>query len=64
VLGKPETRRLERTLRYFAVTLANSSVAVATLCGDGYGADALKISRGMFEILHYFPVYLLLRPES
>lgn len=63
VLGKPETRTLERTLRYFAVTLANSSVAVATLCGDGYGADALKISRGMFETYITFR-YLLLRPEK
>jgi hypothetical protein len=49
VLGKTETRALERTLRYFAVSLANSSVAVAMLCNDGYGADALKIARSMFE---------------
>src|SRR5882762_5722770 len=63
MLGKPETRALERTLRYFAVCLANSSVAVATLCGDGYGADALKISRSMFETYITF-LYLLLRPKE
>lgn len=63
VLGKPETRALERTLRYFAVCLANSSVAVAMLCGDGHGADALKISRSMFENYISF-LYLLLRPKE
>jgi len=63
VLGKPETRTFERTLRYFAVCLANSSVAVATLCGDGFGADALKISRSMFENYITFR-YLLLRPNE
>jgi hypothetical protein len=63
VLDKPETRALERTLRYFAVCLANSSVAVATLCGDGFGADALKISRSMFENYITFR-YLLLRPKE
>src|SRR5713226_6574685 len=63
VLGKPETRALERTLRYCAISLANSSVAVATLCGDGYGADALKISRSMFETYITFR-YLLLRPNE
>ncbi len=63
VLEEPETRALERTLRYFAVCLANSSVAVATLCGDGFGADALKISRSMFENYITFR-YLLLRPEQ
>lgn len=63
VLGKPETRTLQRTLRCFAVSLANSSVAVATLCGDGFGADALKISRSMFETYITFR-YLLLRPKE
>lgn len=63
VLGKPEKRTVERTLRYFAVSLANSSVAVATLCGDGYGVDALKIARGMFETYIIFR-YLLLRPKE
>lgn len=63
VLDKPETRALKQTLRYFAVCLANSSVAVATLCGDGFGADALKISRSMFENYITFR-YLLLRPNE
>lgn len=63
VLRKPEKRELEQTLRYFAVSLANSSVAVATLCGDGYGADALKVARGMFET-HIIFRYLLLRPNE
>jgi len=63
VLEEPETRALERTLRYFAVCLANSSVAVATFCCDGFGADALKISRSMFENYLTFR-YLLLRPKE
>ncbi len=63
VLGKTETRALERTLRYFAVSLANSSVAIAMLCNDGYGADALKIARSMFETYVTFR-YLLQRPKE
>lgn len=63
VLGKTETRALERTLRYFAISLANSSVAVAMLCNDGYGADALKIARSMFETYVTFR-YLLQRPKE
>lgn len=63
VLGKAETQALERTLRYFAVSLANSSVAVAILCDAGHGADALKIARSMFEAYVTFR-YLLLRPKE
>lgn len=63
VLGKTETRPLQRTLRYLAVSLANSSVAVAMLCNDGYGADALKIARSMFETYITFR-YLLQRPAE
>lgn len=63
VLGKPETRTFERTLKHFAVSLANSSVAIATLCGDGFGVDALKVARGMFETYIIFR-YLLQRPKE
>lgn len=63
ILGKAETRPLEKTLRYFGVSLANSSVAVATLCAQGHGADALRIARSMFETYVTFR-YLLLRPKE
>ncbi len=63
VLEKTQTTVYERTLRYFSISLANSSVAVALLCNAGHGADAVKIARGMFET-HVTFRYLLRRPKE
>jgi hypothetical protein len=63
VLGKAQTGAFERTLRYLAVSVADSSVAVAILCSGGYGADGVKIARGMFET-HVTFRYLLRRPHD
>jgi hypothetical protein len=63
MLVKSQTGALNRVLRYFAVSIANSSVAVAELCERGFGADAVKISRGMFETYVSF-CYLLRRPSE
>lgn len=63
VLGKAQTRIYERTLRYFGISLANSSVAVAILCDAGHGADAVKIARSMFDT-HVAFRYLLRRPRE
>lgn len=63
VFGKTQTRTYERTLRYFGISLANSSVAVAILCNAGHGADAVKIGRGMFET-HVTFRYLIRRPQE
>jgi hypothetical protein len=63
VLEKTQTTVYERTLRYFSISLANSSVAVALLCNAGHGADAVKIARGMFETYVTFR-YLLRRPQE
>lgn len=63
VLGKTQTGAYERTLRYFGISLVNSSVAVAILCNAGHGADAVKIARSMFET-HVTFRYLLRRPQE
>jgi hypothetical protein len=63
LLEKTQPKPFERTLRYFAVSLANSSVAVGMLCDYGHGADAVKIARSMFEIYVTFR-YLLIRPKE
>jgi hypothetical protein len=63
ILGRTQTGVYERTLRYFGISLANSSVAVATLCTAGHGADAVKIARSMFET-HVTFRYLLRRPQE
>jgi hypothetical protein len=60
VLGRTQTGVCERALKYFVVSLVNSSVSVAILCKAGHGADAVKIARSMFET--YVSLrYLLLR---
>src|SRR5258708_5880150 len=63
VLGRTQTGVYERTLRYFGISLSNSSVAVAILCDAGHGADAVKIARSMFET-HVTFQYLLGRRQE
>jgi hypothetical protein len=63
LLGGPETRTYERTLKFLAISVANSSVAVATLFRAGYGADAVRVARSMFETLVTLK-YLLRRPRE
>lgn len=40
---------IHRVLRHLAVAVSNSFGAVVTLCLNGYGADAVRIGRSMFE---------------
>jgi len=40
---------LQRTIRHITASITNSNVALALLCINGHGADAVKIARGMFE---------------
>jgi hypothetical protein len=63
VLEKTQKNPYERTLRYLATSLVNSSASVATLCTAGHGVDAVKIARSMFET-HICFRYLLTRPDE
>jgi hypothetical protein len=63
ILEKRQTHAYERTMRYFAISLVNSSASVAILCDAGFGIDAVKIARGIFETYVTFK-YLLVRPEE
>ena len=49
LFSKPVQGSLHRVLHYLAVLVSNSLGAVVTLCLNGYGADAVKIARSMFE---------------
>src|SRR3989442_3770031 len=63
VLGTPQQRLYERTLRFLGIAMVNSSVAVGMLCTAGFGADAAKIARSVFEA-HVTFRYLLRRPNE
>jgi Family of unknown function (DUF5677) len=58
-----QSENLQRVLRYFAVSLVNSSFSISSLCCDGYGVDAMKIGRGMFETFVSFRYLLVRRKE-
>ena len=45
----PGKEPLHRICRHLAKAVANSFSAVLLLCGNGFGPDAMKIVRGMFE---------------
>lgn len=49
LFAQPEQGLLHRVLRHLAVAVSNSFGAVVTLCLNGYGADAVRIVRSMFE---------------
>ncbi len=49
ILRKPVREALPKLLRRIAITVSNSFGAVITLALNGYGNDAMKIARGMFE---------------
>ncbi len=54
---------LQRTIRYLTASITNSNVALALLCMNGHGADAVKIARGMFESQITLK-YLILNPSA
>jgi hypothetical protein len=41
----------EAVIRYLTVSILRSHAASITLVKSGFGADAIKLSRGMFEVL-------------
>ena len=49
LFAQPEQGLLHRVLCHLAVAVSNSFGAVVTLCLNGYGADAVRIGRSMFE---------------
>jgi hypothetical protein len=63
ILSKDQTTVHHKTLRSFAVSMVNSTVAVGTLCDAGFGADAMKIARSIFEMQVTFR-YLLRYPQE
>ena len=50
-------------MRYFAISLVNSMASVVILCDGGFGVDAAKIARRIFET-HVTFKFLLARPEE
>ncbi len=46
---KPVSEPLHKVLRYIAKIVSNSLGALITLVLNGYGNDAMKVARGMFE---------------
>jgi len=49
VLKKPLTGQLQIVLGFMGGIVSNSLGALITLCLNGYGQDALRVARGMFE---------------
>jgi hypothetical protein len=49
VLAKPIGGQLPRVLHYMTAIISNSLGSLITLALNGYGHDAVRISRGMFE---------------
>lgn len=49
IFKKPASEPLHKVLRHIAKIVSNSLGALITLVLNGYGNDAMKIARGMFE---------------
>jgi hypothetical protein len=50
ILKEPVSDQLPRLLHYMTAIISNSLGSLITLSLNGYGHDAIRISRGMFEI--------------
>jgi hypothetical protein len=62
-LELPRRDNLQRVVRSLVASMTNSMTAVGVLCRYGHGADAIRIARGMFEVLVTLR-YLIARPAE
>ena len=62
-LELPRRDNLQRLARSLVASMTNSMTAVGVLCRYGHGADAIRIARGMFEVLVTLR-YLIARPAE
>ena len=60
---RPLTEPLHKVIRFIAKIVANSNGAVLTLNENGYGNDAMKVARSMFDGA-VTSAYLRLHPDS
>jgi hypothetical protein len=63
MLAKPVTGQLAIGQRFLAAIAANSFAALITLALNGYGHDAMRIARGMYEAA-VNATYLKLHPDE